>query len=458
MWNSHDKAQFKKLSPDARIAIIDDALKGVGVEATNRRLLQEQTEKLNEDQKALGELAAEIAHQADAIEQARPAVEMLASSIRSAVVEFRGAVYVIKEQLDEARRELSAHQLKFGLQASKSPNKLLSTGMIGASLGLEAIFTAMLFYSDGAVPSFIDALINGFIIAGINVGISAFVGGFLCGRHFNYHSHAIQARRDAQIRRFAARTGTILVIAFLAWMHITVGVVRATGDFENVAFFDFQEWAFKTDVLINISESFFAQSTMALGIFASIVAWTKGLSGFTSRDPASAAILDKVDGLLDDAHWRHDEIENVIKDFWDDAIESIDEGQNLDAERREEFERKKADLISDIRQAKIDYETAAAEASATYRRVDPKANGESEPFIVPDDVWESFMPDIIIPDPSHGFGKAQRLHSRIAEVANAGFRNVEKIWGEFHDQAEQPLHEEDGGEGSNESSSDGNKG
>lgn len=453
MERESPKQSYKHLNSEDLIAAIDAAHKGTGVTAVCWRLLKDLSEKLNAARSELHALASEIAHQTDAIESARPTIEMLASSIRSEVVEFRGAIRSLRNQLDETNRALNSVVMKLGIATTSSPDIWMTILTLVILLFIEAFSTGSIFYADGAVPDEMTALLLGFVISATNVGISAVLGGFICGRNVNYDACSIQPRRGAKLRRTAAWTGTAIVVGVLGWFHLTVGVVRATGDFDNMAI--------NLDTLAAVGQSFYAQLAIVLGILTSAIAWLKGLYGFASRDPVSAALQARADELLNEAHDLHDEFQNTVRDLWDEAIEEIDEckeGGQEDDERREEYQTKEAELIDLIRQAEIDYETAAAEASAAYRKVDKKANGESEPFAAPKEFWERFMPDWAVPEKvMPDSDKAQALHDQIAQTADNAFSDVERIWSEFHDQPAHPHHADETLDPEEESLNDGDE-
>lgn len=292
----------------------------------------------------------------------------MSGSASSAVAQLES----LAKQKQTANRYLAAFQLKHNIDRIPFTPKVFENIMILSVLStFEGLATAAFFYGGGFVSSVSQALVLGLTISGVNVLLSAGLGGFVFGRFWSY---GLKSReRDAIVnhKRWAARIGCIFTIGSIIALLLASGIVRATGDTENLSF--------SLENLAIAASDFHSLMLWGLGIGFSVLAWRKGLSAFTDVYPGftEAAIsvnrvseqADKVlYDTLDNIDYIGDNAENILEDI-SNEVNDIKEDLSKD---KLDIHHQSENLRQSIVQAEHDFEAYKAEQIAFHQMVTGK--------------------------------------------------------------------------------------
>lgn len=415
--------------PEDERDAIHAAMDRTGIKAICQRLYQRACERLNERRSELYKFFGEIKNRCEAVRKAEPEVTKLATEIDSEVARFKSALHSKKEASEKTQRILKGQKLLRGVTITHKPDVFHSVLALLALLFFEVLATGSIFYDGGAVATPLEAATLGFVISFFNILLSGVCGGYLCGRNVNYDMFALMPRKTTLMRRTSAWAGSAVIIGALVYFHVFIGIVRNQKEFEAVSV-TFENF-------VAAMQSLHPAMAIGLGAVTAVIAWYKGLTGFAPHDPALAELERQADDLHAEADDLRVEALETITERWEDAIDAIDEANEngeISDEMRAEWDTEYAAYADYIEEEKSRYDMACAKASNTYRRIDSKANGESEPFPIPDEEWDKFRLRLTLPDkPDADSAQVKALQEKIAAAAKNAFEAIERAWAEFHE-------------------------
>jgi len=420
---------YEGLTPSQKEAVIRAAMDQTGIESICRQLFQEAVERLNDERKELVTFYDDITNCAVAVQKAASGVTGLIENITSEVTNFVTDLRGKEQKIDQSERLLNGEKILQGVRVTRNPD-IFTSFMFLFGLGfLEILGTGSIFYTSGVVDGYAPAAMFGFVISFFNILLAGYCGGYLCGRNVNYDMSALMPRKTTYLRRASAWIGSIIVIGVLVYFHAFVGIIREKETFEAVSV--------TPDNFFLAMQTFHSALAIGLGGVTAVIAWCKGLNGFAPRDPVLADLEKQADELLEETDDLRADIQDTIQQRQDDGIETIEdikEDGTINDDDRAKWETGKAIFHDRIEEEKSLYVMRCAEASATYRGVDNKANGESEPIPMRDEDWDRFRIDRTLPDkPAINSEQVNELHKQLADSAKEAFEKVQQAWTKFHD-------------------------
>ncbi|NOR61432.1 MAG: hypothetical protein GQ535_02920 [Rhodobacteraceae bacterium] len=271
-----------------------------------------------------------------------------------------------------ALRYLNAFQIKHNIDRMLIIAKPSESAVFLAGMAVvEGIATALFFLGGGFTAGIGEALGLGLTISSVNVLLSACVGGFIFGRYWNYGIKCREADTIIKTKRWAARVCAVLTVLAILTLLISSGIVRATGETENISF------SFTN--LGTAASDFHSLMLWGIGLSFSIISWKKGLSAFSDPYPGLTEASRSVSYFKDETKSLHESFMSYIAELYDTANDDIAviaddiESTRIDLLKYIQAATNQRELIlSAIAQAETEFEAFRAERVSMHQMV----NGE----------------------------------------------------------------------------------
>ncbi|MEP1932163.1 MAG: hypothetical protein ABJO52_20905 [Nisaea sp.] len=342
------------------MGVSTDAVLGGGIRGSLEAWKQARLEELNEDIVALRSAAEDLQAQIPAISLDSSA-ETVCAEIAGLAQSTCAELTALADQKLAAKRFQTAFQIKHNIDRQPIvPGPYDSLPMLIALITIEGVATSAFFFGGGFVSGIGEAMVTGLTISGVNVVLSAGLGGYVFGRYWNYGTKCREQDPKITIKRWAGRFGAVLTACGIATLLIASGIVRATGDTEQLSY--------TLESLSNAAANFNSLLLWGIGLSFSVLAWRKGLSAFSDPYPGlSEAASAVTKASVDAVSVRSDALE-AVEDLHEDALaEAYDAAEEIEATKQDlietlhDFRHERERVVSAIAQAASDYEAYKAE-------------------------------------------------------------------------------------------------
>lgn len=347
-----------------------------------------------------------------------PVANTAVAAINVVADRAKAQIAATAEEIDASRKYLTMFEIEHNItwKAAKQ-NVLMSCLAFLAMAGVEGIMTAMFFLNGGYVSGVAEALALGLMISGVNIVLSGLLGGGFFGKFWNYGLNAREDSRAVRTKRLVGRICSVMVGVLVAFVILVTGIVRATGEPEQLAY--------SFESISTAASDFHSVLLWTLGLAFAILSWRKGLSAFSSSYPglseASKAVVDgeelvkilyddalaEVDGLYDDAI---QDLEDMAEDVAVERQELIDDLR--DAQRHRE------QVLVAISKAESDFSTFQAEQISIYAAL----SEDSEvpvPMAFDAAAWRSKLPPVVSDISAHSSGFSTAHNQAREHISNA---------------------------------------
>lgn len=282
---------------------------------------------------------------------AETAANQIASEAEAST--FHLAAAAKKER--NARQEQNSLKLKHNIvRDPEETDSLTSCTVLGAMATIEGAVTGLFFLGGGFVPSVAEAMGLGFTISIVNIILSAGLGGFICGRYWNYGLKAREDDSTMKQARLAGRIGCVLVAAMISCLLLASGIVRATGETQGLSY--------SLESISLAASDFHSLMLWFIGISFSIISWRKGLSAFSDPYPGLTKASKLVKQAEENIELIYEDARFEIEEIYEDAVSEIEdiedqflENTEMEIEEVQEVCHLREEVLSDISQAKDEF-------------------------------------------------------------------------------------------------------
>ncbi len=363
--NSYSENEITRTTTDALLGA------GIGSDLNNRK--QEQDRKIRE---RIEHLTSDINDINSTAQAYIPSPDVTADTTVSELTALSDMAEAELSATGEAKkaalRYLTAFQIKHNIDRMPLIAKPSESAIFLAAMAvIEGIATALFFLGGGFTAEIGEALGLGLTISSVNVLLSACVGGFIFGRYWNYGMKCREPDAILKTKRWAARVCAALTVMAILTLLISSGIVRATGETENISF------TFAN--LKTAASDFHSLMLWGIGLSFSIISWKKGLSAFSDPYPglteASRAVScseEEVKCLRESFLSEVDRIYGTASDDIADIADDIESTRTDIVKDIQEATNQREQILSAIAQAETEFEAFRAERISVHQMV----NGE----------------------------------------------------------------------------------
>ncbi|WP_298983762.1 hypothetical protein [uncultured Roseibium sp.] len=293
---------------------------------------------------------------------------------------------------------------------------------------VESLATATFFLTGGFVSGPAQALGFGAMIAGTTTVLSSLVGGGLFGRLWNYGVNARMQDTAIVTKRWLGRIGSIGTALTIGGVITASALVRSTGEPDKLSF-TFENFA-------AAATNFNSIMLAVVGTSFALLAWRTGLRAFDDPYPgfsqACAATRNAHDYFKTSVENAFVTIDGINQDAMDDLAAMADDV----ADRREDLQTWREDVLADHAALKSDIDAAAtaiSQKAAEFQNfatiVTPGENRQlapALPLVNLDDLKSRIAAPVLPPrDNFEGFSKAHKAATaRIARAYSAALDRV----------------------------------
>ena len=347
-----------------------DALLGAGIRS---RVLDWVRNTIHKSLESIGKLHTDINDIEAATQAYIPSPDIIADTAVSEITSLadmaEAELLATGEAKKAAMRFLTAFLLKFNIDRMPfvaKPSESLE--FLAAMAVVEGIATALFFLGGGFTAGIGEALGLGLTISTVNVLLSACVGGFIFGRYWNYGVKCREPDAIIKTKRLAARVCAVLTVLAILTLLISSGIVRATGETDNISF------TFTN--LKTAASDFHSLMLWGIGLSFSIISWRKGLSAFSDPYPGLTEASRSVSHFEEEVKFLHERFLLEVEKSYDTANDEIaDMADEIESTRTElvrdiqDVSNQRQQLLSAISQAETDFKAYRAEQISVHQMV-----------------------------------------------------------------------------------------
>lgn len=410
------------------IGVSTDAVLGGGIKGSLEAWKQDRSRVLSAEIVELRSTAEDIQIQANT-SPVLPAgtAEAVGADINGIAQSASAELAAISDEKHAAKRFQIVFQIKHNLDRQPVvPEPYDSLPALATMAMVEGVATSAFFYGSGLTSGMGGAAALGLTISSVNVVLSAGLGGFVCGRYWNYGAKCRDPDTIITIKKWAGRTGAVLTAGAIGTLLVASGVVRATGDTEQLSY--------SFESLSTAASDFNSLMLWGIGASFSVLSWRKGLSAFSDSYPGFAEAAMAVVKASAKAERVRDDALDHIDDLHEDALADIDDIRaDIDDQRQDltdvlrDFQHDRERVISAITQANTDFEAYRAEQINLHHMITgSKPDGHDTPGIQTDELLDQ-VPNISIDTAafSSGFPDAnKRARTVLAEARKSAVEAI----------------------------------
>lgn len=409
-----------------------DAVLGGGIQGSLEAWKQDRSGDLSADIVTLRSAAEDIQVQAKTSPTLPDGTaEAVCADINGIAQSASAELAALADEKHAAKRFQVAFQIKHNLDRQPIvPEPYDSVPMLTTMAVVEGGATAAFFFGGGFASGIGESAALGLTISGVNVVLSAGLGGYAFGRYWNFGAKCRDSDTIITLKKWSGRTGAVLTAGAIGTLLAASGIVRATGDTEDLSY--------SFESLSTAASDFHSLMLWGIGVSFSVLSWRKGLSAFSDPYPGFAEAAKAVVNASAKAERVRDDALDHIDDLHEDALADIDDiGADIDDQRQEltdalhDFQHDRERVFSAITQATTDFEAYRAEQINLHHMISgARPDGHDTPGIQTDKLLDQ-VPNISIDTAafSSGFPDANKRARTV--LAEARKSSVEAIHAAF---------------------------
>ncbi|PJE26418.1 hypothetical protein SAMN06297129_3763 [Pseudooceanicola antarcticus] len=406
-----------------------DTVLGSGIESALQEWIRPRSQELTEMISDLRARVDDLSTSAEemAVLSASDVAERATAEIAAEADTAAANILSKGKERSQARQYQAVFQLQHNLpRPPQVPDIVNSVILLLLAILIEGIATAAFFLGGGFVAGAGEALVIGLTISGVNTLTSAGIGGFVCGRYWNYGLKCREPDAAMAIKRWTARVGAILTVCAIGGLLIASGIVRATGETDHLSF--------SLEAIGAAATNFHSLMLWAIGACFAILSWKKGMTAFSDAYPGFSAASKAVSTATEETKLLHHNGLSEIDTVYEEAIEKIAEiGDDINdarAGRREErraLVHEREHLIGKISGLADDFLAFRAEQIGQYEAITGRKPADVNMAPIDTAKLTALLPEIPKDTPNRNSGSADSRKQAVAVLSATRSKSIEAV-------------------------------